>query len=138
VVVTQQLVPSNNMIVTQETASSQHLAVTQEPATQEAIVPQELVMPELVVTQEPAAQKETVPQEPIMPEAVVTKEPITQHSEDVLLSQLFAQIEKKIKDTKNSRISELMKENESLKEELASLKKMLFQKSALKAWKYSV
>jgi hypothetical protein len=43
----------------------------------------------------------------------------------VPLAQLFAQIEKKIKGTKNSRITELMKENDSLKEELNSLKKEL-------------
>ena len=74
-------------------------------------------MTELVVTQEPTI---------IIVSA--TQEPITQNSEDnddVPLFQLFAQIEKKIKDTKNSRISELMTENESLKEELASLKKEL-------------
>jgi hypothetical protein len=60
-----------------------------------------------------------------MPEVVVTQEPITQHSEDVPLAYLFSQIEKKIKDTKNSMISELMMENEILKIELASLKKEL-------------
>jgi hypothetical protein len=136
VVVTQEPVPSNKMTMTQETASSQNLVVTQEPATQEEIVPQEPVMPELVVTQEPTSQKEIVPQEPVMPKLVVTQEPVimsvsatkesvTQHSEDVPLSQLFAQIEKKIKDTENSRISELMKENESFKAELASLEKEL-------------
>ena len=41
------------------------------------------------------------------------------------LAQLFSQIEKKIQGTENSRIIELMKENESLKAELDSLKKEL-------------
>jgi hypothetical protein len=54
-----------------------------------------------------------------------TAEPVTQNSEDVPLAQLFAQIEKKIKDTENSRITELLKENDSLKEELTSLKEEL-------------
>jgi regulator of replication initiation timing len=60
-------------------------------------------------------------------ESVFTQEPVTQNREvndDVPLAQLFAQIEKKIKGTKNARI-ELMKENESLKSELDSLKKEL-------------
>jgi regulator of replication initiation timing len=93
-------------------------------------------MPELVVTQEPVAQEQTIPQEPVMPELAVTQEPVimsvsstqelvTQNSEDVPLAQLFAQIEKKITHTENSRITELMKENESLKAELDSLKKEL-------------
>jgi hypothetical protein len=119
-VVTQEPVPSNNMSKTKEPASSQHLVVAQEPTTQEATIPQEPVMLELVVTQETAAQKETITQEQVMP-----KVDVTQHSEDVPLAQLFSQIEKKIKDTENSRISKLMKENESLKIELASLKKEL-------------
>ena len=71
-------------------------------------------MPELVVTQES-----------IIMNVSATQEPVTQNSEDVPLAQLFSQIEKKIKDTKNSRIFELMKENESLKAELTSLKKEL-------------
>jgi regulator of replication initiation timing len=128
VTVTQEPAPSNNMTVTQEPSSSQNLAVTQEPTAQEEIVPQEPVMSELVVTQEPAAQEETVPQEPVMPELVVTQEPVTKNSEDnddVPLAQLFSQIEKKIQGTKNSRISELMKENDRLKAELDSLKKEL-------------
>jgi seryl-tRNA synthetase len=54
-----------------------------------------------------------------------TQEPVTQNSEDVPLAQLFTQIEKKIGHTENSRITELMKENESLKEDLDSLKKEL-------------
>jgi hypothetical protein len=85
-------------------------------------------MPELAVTQEPAAQEETVPQEPIMPGLAVIEEPVTQNNEDnddVALAQLFSQIEKKIKSTENSRITELMKENDNLKAELASLKKEL-------------
>jgi len=51
-----------------------------------------------------------------------TPELVTQNSEDVPLAHLFSQIEKNIKDTKNSRITELLKENDRLKAELASLK----------------
>jgi hypothetical protein len=58
-----------------------------------------------------------------MPELAATQESITKNSDDLPLSQLFSQIEKKIKDTKNSRIIELMRENESLKTEVASLMK---------------
>jgi hypothetical protein len=54
-----------------------------------------------------------------------TQEPVTQNSEDVPLAHLFAQIEKKIEDIENSRITELLKENDSLKEKLASLKEEL-------------
>jgi hypothetical protein len=51
-----------------------------------------------------------------------TPEPVTKNREDVPLAHLFSQIEKKIKDTENSRITELLKENDSLKADLASLK----------------
>jgi hypothetical protein len=149
-IVTQEPIPSDNMTVTQEPTSSQNLAVTQEPTSQGKTFPQEPVIPELVVTQEPTAQEETVPQEPIMlelvvtqeptaqeetvpqepviPELAVTQEPITKNNEDnddVPLAQLFSQIEKKIKSTGNSRITKLMKKNDSLKAELAPIKKEL-------------
>ena len=96
-------------------------------------------MPELVVTQESAAQEEIVPQEPVMPELAVpqepiimsvstTQEPVTQNNEDnddVPLTQLFSQIEKKIQGTKKSKITAPMKENDNFKEKLDSLKKEL-------------
>jgi hypothetical protein len=62
VTITQEPVPSNNMVVTQELASSHNLVVTQEPVSREETFPQEPVMPELVVTQEPTTQEETVTQ----------------------------------------------------------------------------
>jgi regulator of replication initiation timing len=74
-------------------------------------------MPELVVTQEPTIISVSATQEP------VTKN--NEDNDDVPLAQLFSQIEKKIKGTENSRITELMKENDSLKAELDSLKKEL-------------
>jgi hypothetical protein len=40
----------------------------------------------------------------------------------VPLAQHFAQIEKKIQDTTNSKIIEVLKENDSLKAKLASLR----------------
>jgi hypothetical protein len=102
---------------------------------QDDTVPQDTTIPNLVVTQEPATQRKTIPQELVRPESTVpqeqvmgvsaTQEPVTQNSEDVPLAHLFSQIEKKIKDTKNSRITELLKENDSLKAELASLKEEL-------------
>jgi hypothetical protein len=108
------------------------VVVTQEPATQEETIPQEPASSQnLVVTQEPVVQEEIVPQEPVMPETAAlvivssTQEPVTQNNEDVPLAQLFAQIEKKIRDTENSRIIELRKETESLKAELDSLKREL-------------
>jgi hypothetical protein len=102
------------MSVTQVLASSHNLVVTQEPVDQEETVPQEPFMPESVVTQERT-----------LVNVSTTQEPVTKNSEDVPLAQLFSQIEKKIKDTENSKITELRKENESFKAELDSLKKEL-------------
>jgi hypothetical protein len=117
---------------TQEPVPSDDMVVTQEPAAQEETVQQDTAIPNLAVTQEPTIQAKTIPQELVRPESTVapeqvlgvsaTQEPVTQTCEDVPLAQLFSQIEKKIQDTTNSRITELLKENDSLKAELASLR----------------
>ena len=64
-----------------------------------------------VVTQETTIDSITAPQGPV-----------TNNIEDVPLAQLFSQIERKIKNTKNSRIVALITENDNLKEELNTLK----------------
>jgi hypothetical protein len=117
---------------TQEPVPSNDMDVTQEPVAQEETVQQDIAIPNLVVTQEPAIQAKPIPQELLRPESTValeqvlgvssTQEPVTQTCKDVPLTQRFSQIEKKIQDTANSRITELLKENDSLKDEVASLR----------------
>jgi FtsZ-binding cell division protein ZapB len=104
-----------NTIVTQEPIV-QVDTVTPKPAAPQRIVPLELVI------QEPIVHVEIVPQEPVLTDTVVTQEPTTQPDEDVPLAQLFAQIERKIKNTENSRIDALITEYDNLKEELNTLK----------------
>jgi hypothetical protein len=84
---------------------------TQEPIVHVETVPQEPVLIDIVV-----------PQEPVLTDTIVTQEPATQHVKDVPLAQLFAQIEQNIKNTKNSRITALITENDNLKVELNTLK----------------
>jgi hypothetical protein len=96
--------------------------VPQEPTDNVETVPQELVLTDTNVTQEPTAHVETDPQEPVLIDTSVTQEPTTKHAKDVPLSQLFAQIEQKIKNIENSRIAALITENDNLKAELKTLK----------------
>jgi hypothetical protein len=108
------------------------MVVTQEPVAQKETVQHDSTIPNLVVTEEPTIQAKTIPQKLVRPESTVaseqvpgvtaTQELVTQTCEDVPLAQLFAQIEKKIQDTTNSRITELLKENDNLKEELDTLR----------------
>jgi hypothetical protein len=86
--------------------------VTQEPA-----APQKIVPPEPVIL-EPTVHVETASQEPVPTTTTVTQEPAPQHVEDVPL----AQIEQKIKNTKNPKIATLITENNNLKAELKTLK----------------
>jgi hypothetical protein len=63
-----------------------------------------------------------------MQDVTVTQEPVTktrEDNDDVPLSQLFAQIEKKIQGIENAKIDELRKENDHLKAQLNSLTKDL-------------
>jgi hypothetical protein len=90
--------------------------VTQEPA-----APQEIVPPELEIL-EPPVHVKSAPQEPVLIVTAVTQEPTAQHAEDVPLANLFAQIEKKIKNTENSKIVALITENNNLKAEIKTLK----------------
>jgi hypothetical protein len=90
--------------------------VTQEPTTPQKIVPSEPIILESTI------YVETTPQEPVPTATTVPQEPAPQHVEDVPLAQLFAQIEKKINNTKNSRIAALLIENNNLKAELKTLK----------------
>jgi hypothetical protein len=93
-----------------------------EPTDNVETIPQEPVLIDTDVTQEPTVHVETDPQEPVLTDTTVTQEPAPQHAEDVPLAQLFAQIEKKIKNTENSRIAALITENDNLKAELKTLK----------------
>ena len=70
-------------------------------------------------------QETVVPPETTIDSITAPQEPVTNSVEDVPLAQLFAQIEKKIRHTENSKITVLITENESLKEELNTLKQEL-------------
>jgi hypothetical protein len=106
---------------TQEPHASDGMVVTQEPVAQEETAHQDTAIPNLYVPQELVR-----PESIVAPEQVLgvssTQEPFTQTCEVVPLAQLFDQIENKIQDTTNSRITELLKENDSLKAGLASLR----------------
>jgi hypothetical protein len=125
--------------VTQEPVSSSQLTMLVETVANDGTGLQEQVMQDEVVPQEPVVQDETVPQEPFMTDPAITQEtvvpqettidsitapqePVTHNTEDVPLAQLFAQIERKIRNKKISKITALITENESLKEELNNLK----------------
>jgi hypothetical protein len=95
----------------------QELVLTDTTVTQEPTAPQNIVPLEAVIL-EPTVHVETAPQEPVLIATTVTQEPAPQHAEDVPL----AQIEQKIKNTKNSRIAALITENNNLKAELKTLK----------------
>jgi hypothetical protein len=68
-------------------------------------------------------QETTVPPETIIDSITAPKEPITNNTEDVPLAHLFAQIERKIRNIENSKITALITKNGSLKAELNTLKK---------------
>jgi hypothetical protein len=70
-------------------------------------------------------QETTVPPETTIDSVTAPQEPVTNSAEDVPLAQLFAQIEKKIRHIENSKITVLIIENGSLKEELKTLKQEL-------------
>jgi hypothetical protein len=77
------------------------------------------------MTDPAVTQETTVPPETTIDSITAPQEPVTNNVEDVPLAQLFAQIEKKIRNTENSKITALITENESLKEELNTLKQEL-------------
>jgi len=86
-----------------------------EPTDNVETAPQEPVLKDIDIPQEPTFHVETDPQELVLTDTTVTQESSPQHAEDVPLAQLFAQIEKKIKNTENSRIDALITENANLK-----------------------
>jgi hypothetical protein len=97
-------------VVTPEPAAPHKIVplelVILEPTDNVTTTPQEPVLTETDITQEPTVHVKIDPQEPVLMDTAVTQEPTPQHAEDVPLAQLFAQIEKKIKNTENSRIGQ--------------------------------